>query len=106
MSASFIKTTNQAGIDSSLLRGFQGTAISLSWVDVNTDGYPDIWISPHGYWAHIKPALFLNSRNGTFQFVEGALINGNASGEVILMVTLGLILITMENQIYWFPQVL
>ncbi len=64
---SFRNVTTSSGIIST-----RDETISISWVDFNSDGKPDLWITPHGYRSsnHPKgaklPYLYLNQGGGTF----------------------------------------
>lgn len=63
----FVEATANAGISST-----QEETYSVSWMDFNADGKPDLWISPHGYRSldHPQgkkfPSLYLNQGGGTF----------------------------------------
>lgn len=63
----FVDATANAGISST-----QEETYSVSWMDFNADGKPDLWISPHGYRSlnHPEgkkfPSLYLNQRGGKF----------------------------------------
>lgn len=72
-SNSFQDVAESAGIIWSRHRGDE--AISVSWLDYNQDGLPDLWISGHGYnnespnalFPDAKyPFLYLNNGDGTF----------------------------------------
>lgn len=64
---SFRDVTTSSGITST-----QDETLSVSWVDFNSDGKPDLWITPHGYRSsdHPKgaklPYLYLNQGSGRF----------------------------------------
>jgi hypothetical protein len=63
----FENVTTTAGIVSTTEETF-----SVSWVDFNSDGKPDLWITPHGYRSSDQPkgakfpSLYLNQGSGTF----------------------------------------
>ncbi|ELS00471.1 Ca2+-binding protein, RTX toxin [Xenococcus sp. PCC 7305] len=78
-SNTFQDTAETAGITWSRQRGDE--AISVSWLDYNSDGLVDLWISGHGYNGAINsnnaanqvlfpdakfPFLYINNGNGTF----------------------------------------
>jgi Ca2+-binding RTX toxin-like protein len=72
-SNSFQDLAESAGILWSRHRGDE--AISVSWLDYNKDGLPDLWISGHGYnnespnalFPEAKyPFLYINNGDGTF----------------------------------------
>ena len=72
-SNSFRDVASSAGIVWSRHRGDE--AISVSWLDYNQDGLPDLWISGHGYNSTSKkelfegakyPFLYINNGDGTF----------------------------------------
>lgn len=63
----FSEATANAGILSTKEETF-----SVSWMDFNADGKPDLWITPHGYRSPDAPkgakfpSLYLNQGSGTF----------------------------------------
>lgn len=63
----FRDVTASAGIEST-----REETISVSWVDFDNDGKPDLWISPHGYRSPDRPegekfpSLYLNQGSGQF----------------------------------------
>ncbi|MBW4639719.1 MAG: CRTAC1 family protein [Gloeocapsa sp. UFS-A4-WI-NPMV-4B04] len=63
----FSEATTSAGILSTKEETF-----SVSWMDFNADGKPDLWITPHGYRSSDAPkgakfpSLYLNRGSGTF----------------------------------------
>jgi len=58
----FADVSSTAGIGDALRQAF-----SVSWVDFNNDGLPDIWLSRHTYEGdNATPALFINNGNGQF----------------------------------------
>lgn len=70
---SFREVATLAGIKWSRQKGDE--AFSVSWVDFNSDGFLDIWISGHGYNGTAinspypdgkYPYLYINNGNGTF----------------------------------------
>ena len=72
-SNSFKDVASSAGINWSRHRGDE--AISVSWLDYNQDGLPDLWISGHGYNGTSRnelfsgakyPFLYINNGDGTF----------------------------------------
>jgi hypothetical protein len=71
----FADVSAAAGLSSS--NGSFGAA----WGDMDNDGYPDLWVSHHGY----TPALYRNNRNGTLsdiasQVIDIAALSGDKHG--------------------------
>lgn len=76
LEVSFIPTAIAApafqNITGSGIMSTRDETISVSWVDFNSDGKPDLWITPHGYRSsdHPKgakfPSLYLNQGGGKF----------------------------------------
>ena len=56
----FIDVTKQTGINSSSI----GYGLGVVAADINTDGYPDLYI---GNDFHENDYLYINQRNGTFR---------------------------------------
>ena len=44
---------------------YSGQTYGASWGDLNSDGWPDLWVGNHDN----KPSLYLNKQNGTFENV-------------------------------------
>jgi hypothetical protein len=66
----FVDVTARAGID-----GVRGPGLGVIAIDVNQDGWPDLFVSNDTAANH----LWINQKNGTF--VESALAHGVAYGE-------------------------
>jgi Ca2+-binding RTX toxin-like protein len=56
-------------------------AFSTGWTDFNNDGFPDLWISPHGYGSADPPKLYLNQQNGTFANISSQTFVSIPSGD-------------------------
>ncbi len=54
----FIEANTAAGITDT------GETFGTAWVDLNADGYPDIWLGKHQYTPTV---IYLNKGDGTFQ---------------------------------------
>ncbi len=52
----FIDVTEQAGIN------YNANSFGSSWVDINNDGWPDLWLGNHAN----QPQLYINNTDGTF----------------------------------------
>ena len=67
---SFEELTSAAGIS------FVGESKGASWGDVNGDGWPDIWVTNR----YLQLGLYVNNRDGTFDYVEPDSPRKNAYG--------------------------
>jgi len=89
----FVDATKQSGINSSSI----GYGLGITAADINTDGYPDLYI---GNDFHENDYLYINQRNGTFRDendkhlmhtskfsmgVDVADVNNDGSPEIISM---------------------
>jgi len=71
----FTDISARAGIGDAMRQAF-----SVSWVDFNSDGRPDIWLSRHTYDPNYPlPTLFINDGDGTFRDIGGAIWPWSAS---------------------------
>ncbi len=52
----FVDVTQQAGIN------YSANSFGSSWVDINNDGWPDLWLGNHAKY----PQLYINNTDGTF----------------------------------------
>ncbi len=68
----FADVTVTAGIEPA-----SGETMGVSWVDVNMDGWPDLWMGNH-YYGHNDPHLYLNLGNGAFVNVIEQVWSGEA----------------------------
>ncbi|PSF36601.1 calcium-binding protein [Aphanothece hegewaldii CCALA 016] len=69
----FIDVTNSSGIAWS----GENSGFSTAWIDFNSDGLPDLWVTPHGFsLPNIAPKLYINNGNGTFTEVSDQLFGG------------------------------
>lgn len=79
MAITFQDVTQSAGIKST-----REVLLSISWLDLNSDSKPDLWISPHGYSQRSTPKLYLNQGDGTFTNITSQVfpdgIKGDAHG--------------------------
>lgn len=69
----FNEVAEAAGIQWSGQNG--NDAFSVAWVDFNSDGLSDLWVSPHGYRTNPisrRPRLYLNQGGGSFRNITDA----------------------------------
>jgi hypothetical protein len=59
----FREITQEAGIT------YSGTSFGHVWIDVNADGFPDMFTTGHG-----KPQFYMNKKDGTFRVTDIPLI--------------------------------
>ncbi len=52
----FVDVTQEAGIN------YNQISFGSSWVDINNDGWPDLWLGNHAN----QPQLYINNTDGTF----------------------------------------
>ena len=52
----------------------QYSTAASAWGDLNSDGWPDLWVSNH--W-HQHPSIYLNQQNGTFLEVAAEVLVGD-----------------------------
>jgi hypothetical protein len=73
----FQDVTTQAGILTTPL----GEEMSMSWVDVNGDGRPDLWVGRQDTALVQPPNLYINQGNGTFVDAFNQMFNDRVNGD-------------------------
>jgi hypothetical protein len=67
----FEDTTERAGFS------HRGQTYGASWGDLNSDGWPDLWVSNHT----LAPSVYLNGRDGTFRDVGAEVATADPSDD-------------------------
>ena len=67
----FEDVTQRAGFS------YHGQTYGASWGDLNSDGWPDLWVSNHTR----GPSVYLNGRDGTFRDVASAVATANPNDD-------------------------